>query len=59
MINTDNVTYVTLETENGSITIELLHANKSRTDNNVIEVRGVNYDIFAVPISRSGDSAND
>lgn len=58
MTNTKNVTYVTLETEKASITIELLHASKTRTDH-IVEVRGVNYDIFAVPLSRSGDSAND
>lgn len=55
MIDKNKVTYVTLETENGSITIELLHANKTRMDNNVVEIRGVNYDIFAVPLNQSNN----
>jgi hypothetical protein len=55
VIDTDHVTYVTLETENGTITINLLKADISEMDS-VIEVRGVNYDIFAVPLSHSDDS---
>jgi hypothetical protein len=51
-MKTTNITYVTLETENGSITIELLDASKNRTDNQMVEIKGVNYDIFAVPLSQ-------
>jgi hypothetical protein len=53
LIKTTNITYVTLETENGSITIELLDDSKNRTNNHVVEIKGVNYDIFAVPLSHS------
>lgn len=56
MTDTKNVTYVTLKTENGPITIELLHACKTGIDDHVVEVKGVNYDIFAVPLSPSNSS---
>ncbi|WP_156877621.1 hypothetical protein [Shimazuella kribbensis] len=49
MIETKKVTYVTLETDNGLITIELLHAIKTQFDENTIQVTGTSYDIFAIP----------
>jgi hypothetical protein len=42
LMKTTNITYVTLETENGSIRIELLDAGKNRTDNHVVKAKGVN-----------------
>ncbi|MCH5585332.1 hypothetical protein MK805_10155 [Shimazuella sp. AN120528] len=56
MTETTKVTYVTLETENGSIVIELLNASKTQNDDHTVQVKGVNYDIFAVPVNHRNHS---
>jgi hypothetical protein len=48
-METTNITYVTLETENGTITLELLHAVETQLDIYIVEVKGTSYDIFATP----------
>jgi hypothetical protein len=49
LIETTKITYVTLETANGPVTLELLHVVKTQLDDHIVQVEGTSYDIFAAP----------